>query len=126
MSAYSKGMRQRVLLAAALLHDPDLLVLDEPFSGLDVTAGLLFRALLMLLSAEGRMVLFSSHRLDVVQKVCSRVVILSHGRIVAEEDVRRASGDHTAQSLEDVFVAVTAPEDYSAMARDIFDVVRTA
>ena len=126
MSAYSKGMRQRVLLAAALLHDPDLLVLDEPFSGLDVTAGLLFRALLMLLSAEGRMVLFSSHRLDVVQKVCSRVVILSHGRIVAEEDVRRAGGDHTAQSLEDVFVAVTAPEDYSAMARDIFDVVRTA
>jgi ABC-2 type transport system ATP-binding protein len=126
MSAYSKGMRQRVLLAAALLHDPDLLVLDEPFSGLDVTAGLLFRALLMLLSAEGRMVLFSSHRLDVVQKVCSRVVILSHGRIVAEEAVRRAGGDHTAQSLEDVFVAVTAPEDYSAMARDIFDVVRTA
>ena len=122
MSAYSKGMRQRVLLAAALLHDPDLLVLDEPFSGLDVTAGLLFRALLTLLSAQGRMVLFSSHRLDVVQRVCSRVVILSHGRIVAEERIR--AGEHTVQSLEDVFVAVTAPEDYSALAREIFDVVR--
>jgi ABC-2 type transport system ATP-binding protein len=126
MSAYSKGMRQRVLLAAALLHDPDLLVLDEPFSGLDVTAGLLFRALLTLLSAEGRMVLFSSHRLDVVQRVCSRVVILSQGRIVAEEDVRRRAAEGAVESLEDVFVAVTAPENYSAMAREIFDVVRTA
>jgi ABC-2 type transport system ATP-binding protein len=124
MSAYSKGMRQRVLLAAALLHDPDLLVLDEPFSGLDVTAGLLFRALLTLLSAQGRMVLFSSHRLDVVQRVCSRVVILSHGRIVAEERVRGRADEHTVQSLEDVFVAVTASEDYSALAREIFDVVR--
>jgi len=126
MSAYSKGMRQRVLLAAALLHDPDLLVLDEPFSGLDVTAGLLFRALLTLLSAEGRMVLFSSHRLDVVEKVCSRVVILSHGRIVAEEQLSGRGAAHTAQSLEDVFVSVTAAEDYTAMARQIFDIVRCA
>jgi ABC-2 type transport system ATP-binding protein len=126
MSAYSKGMRQRVLLAAALLHDPDLLVLDEPFSGLDVTAGFLFRALLTLLSAEGRMVLFSSHRLDVVEKVCSRAVILSHGRIVAEERIRDRGVAHTAQSLEDVFVSVTAAEDYGAMAQQIFDVVRAA
>jgi ABC-2 type transport system ATP-binding protein len=124
MSAYSKGMRQRVLLAGALLHDPDLLVLDEPFSGLDVTAGLLFRALLTLLSSEGRMILFSSHRLDVVQKVCSRVVILSNGRVVAEEDVRRADGIG-APSLEELFVAATAQEDYSALARDVLDVVRT-
>jgi ABC-2 type transport system ATP-binding protein len=124
MSAYSKGMRQRVLLAAALLHDPDLLVLDEPFAGLDVTAGLLFRALLSLLSADGRMILFSSHRLDVVQKVCSRVVILSHGRVVAEREVRARDADGGAQSLEDAFVAATADEDYSATARDILDVVR--
>jgi ABC-2 type transport system ATP-binding protein len=122
MAAYSKGMRQRVLLAAALLHDPDLLVLDEPFSGLDVTAGLLFRALLSLLAAEGRMVLFSSHRFDVVQRVCSRVVILSHGRIVAAEDMR-AHGGAAAQSLEDVFVQVTKQDDYSATAREILDVV---
>ena len=87
MAAYSKGMRQRVLLAAALLHNPDLLVLDEPFSGLDVTAGLLFRALLRLFVADGRMVLFSTHRFDMVEQVCSRVVILSHGHIVAEHDV---------------------------------------
>ena len=79
MSSYSKGMRQRVLLAAALMHNPDLLVLDEPFSGLDVNAGLLFRALLRLLAADGRMILFSTHRFDMVEKLCSRVVILSSG-----------------------------------------------
>ena len=120
----SKGMSQKVQFISTIVSRPQLLVLDEPFSGLDVTAGLLFRALLTLLSAQGRMVLFSSHRLDVVQRVCSRVVILSHGRIVAEERVRGPAGEHSVQSLEDVFIAVTAPEDYSAQAREIFDVVR--
>ena len=89
MAVYSKGMRQRVLLAAALMHNPDLLVLDEPFSGLDVTAGLLFRTLLRLFAAGGRMVLFSTHRFDIVEQLCSRVVILSRGRIVAEHESRR-------------------------------------
>src|SRR6187455_251922 len=77
LSAYSKGMRQRVLLAAALLHNPDLLVLDEPFSGLDVSAGPLFRTLLRLFVSANRMVLFSTHRFDMVEQLCSRVVILS-------------------------------------------------
>src|SRR5262245_4122271 len=81
MSAFSKGMRQRTLVAVALLHDPDLLVLDEPFSGLDVNAGLLFRALLARLAARGKMILFSTHRFDMVEKLCSRVVILSAGRV---------------------------------------------
>src|SRR6058998_1869192 len=87
MAAYSKGMRQRVLLAAALLHNPDLLVLDEPFSGLDVNASLLFRALLRLLAARGKMVLFSTHRFDMVEKLCSRVVILSAGCLIAERRI---------------------------------------
>ena len=91
MAAFSKGMRQRVLLAAALMHNPDLLVLDEPFSGLDVNAGLLFRALLTLLAADGRMILFSTHRFDMVEKLCSRVVILSSGRLVAERESRRSA-----------------------------------
>src|SRR5690349_3809133 len=84
MTAFSKGMRQRVLVAAALLHNPDLIVLDEPFSGLDVNAGLLFRTLLQLLASEGRMIFFSTHRFDMVEKLCSRVVILSAGRVVVE------------------------------------------
>jgi ABC-2 type transport system ATP-binding protein len=122
MAAYSKGMRQRVLLAAALMHNPDLLVLDEPFSGLDVNAGLLFRALLGLLAADGRMILFSTHRFDMVEKLCSRVVILSAGRLVAEQrvsDMDRAG----AGSLEDIFVRVTEQPDYTPVARQILDVI---
>ena len=125
LNAYSKGMRQRVLLAAALLHNPDLLVLDEPFSGLDVNAGLLFRALLTLLAADGRMILFSTHRFDMVEKLCSRVVILSAGRLVAERrlaDVQSVGPD----SLEDTFVRVTQQADYTPVARDILDVIVAA
>jgi ABC-2 type transport system ATP-binding protein len=125
MSAYSKGMRQRVLLAAALLHDPELLVLDEPFSGLDVNAGLLFRALLHLLAARGKMILFSTHRFDMVEKICSRVVILSAGRLVAEEPVNgldRRGG----RSLEDVFIRVTEQPDYTPIAEQILDTIRVA
>src|SRR5438067_7978565 len=89
LSSYSKGMRQKILLSAALLHNPDLLILDEPFSGLDVTTAMMFRHLLSELAHEGKMVLYSSHVLEVVEKICSRVVILHHGRMVAYESVER-------------------------------------
>lgn len=124
LSSFSKGMRQRVLLAAALLHDPDLLVLDEPFSGLDVSAGLLFRTLLRMFVREGRMVLFSSHRLEVVEKVCSRVVILHHGRVAARTEIAERQQGRTLPSLEDVFAHVTQQEDYTDVARDILTVMR--
>jgi ABC-2 type transport system ATP-binding protein len=122
MAAYSKGMRQRVLLAAALLHNPDLLVLDEPFSGLDVTAGLLFRTLLQMFVARNRMVLFSTHRFDMVERLCSRVVILSGGRIVVEEEMASFTGT-SSRALEDVFVRVTHQEDFAPLAGKILDVV---
>jgi ABC-2 type transport system ATP-binding protein len=125
MTAYSKGMRQRVLLAAALLHDPDLLVLDEPFSGLDVNAGLLFRALLVELAARGKMILFSTHRFDMVEKLCSRVVILSAGRVVAERrlsELQRA-GDG---SLEALFVQATDQPDFAPVAQQILDTIGAA
>jgi ABC-2 type transport system ATP-binding protein len=124
MAAYSKGMRQRVLLAAALMHNPDLLVLDEPFSGLDVNAGLLFRALLGLLAADGRMILFSTHRFDMVEKLCSRVVILSSGRLVAEQEIAKAAVPGSP-SLEDTFFRVTRQPDFTPVARDIIDTIRT-
>jgi len=123
MAAYSKGMRQRVLLAAALMHNPDLLVLDEPFSGLDVNAGLLFRALLGLLAADGRMILFSTHRFDMVEKLCSRVVILSSGRVVAEHEMTRHR-DGGTPSLEDIFSSVTSQPDFGPVAKEIIDAIR--
>ena len=125
MAAFSKGMRQRVILAAALLHNPDLLVLDEPFGGLDVNAGLLFRTLLGMLAAEGCMILFSTHRFDMVEKLCSRVVILSAGRLVAEQAIGTPI-DHGASSLEDTFVRVTQQPDFTPIAREIIETIRAS
>jgi ABC-2 type transport system ATP-binding protein len=123
MAAYSKGMRQRVLFAAALMHNPDLLVLDEPFAGLDVTASLLFRTLLRMFAAGDRMVLFSTHRFDMVEKLCSRVVILSKGRIAAEYDMD-AFRSQQSRSLEDVFVQTTGQDDFTPLARQILDLMQ--
>jgi ABC-2 type transport system ATP-binding protein len=123
MSGFSKGMRQRVLLCAALMHSPELLVLDEPFSGLDVNAGMLFRTLLRLFAEQGGMILFSSHRLDIVEQICSRVVILKAGRIVAEGPVDRLRQSYATTTLDEVFAQVTDQDDYSGVARRILDVV---
>ena len=124
MSTFSKGMRQRVLLAAALMHNPDLLVLDEPFSGLDVSAALLFRTLLQMFVRDGKMVLFSSHRFDVVEKVCSRVVILHGGKVAAEGTVAQLREPGAVPSLEEVFAQVTRQEDYTEVAEQILGVMR--
>jgi ABC-2 type transport system ATP-binding protein len=124
MSSYSKGMRQKVLLSAALLHDPDVLILDEPFSGLDVTAALVFRTLLQALAAEGKMILYSSHVLEVVEKVCSEVVILHRSRVVAHDSVARLRDLRSSSSLEDVFAQLVMHEDASAVASQMIAVMR--
>jgi ABC-2 type transport system ATP-binding protein len=125
MSAFSKGMRQKVLLSAALLHDPKLLVLDEPFSGLDVNASLLFRTFLRLFVSDGRMILFSSHRFDVVEQICRRAVILSSGRVVAEETMKGEAESRRSSYLEGVFTRVTCQENYTRVAEEILQVIRS-
>jgi ABC-2 type transport system ATP-binding protein len=122
MTTFSKGMRQRVLVASALLHNPDLLVLDEPFSGLDVNAGLLLRTLLRILASEGRMIFVSTHRFDMVEKLCSRVIVLSSGRVVLERRV--ADFDREGpDSLEETFVRATGQPDFAPLARQIVDTI---
>src|SRR5918995_156454 len=115
MTAFSKGMRQRVLVASALLHNPQLLVLDEPFSGLDVNAGALLRTLLRMLADDGRMIFFSTHRFDMVEKLCSRVIVLSSGRVALERpvaDFQREGPD----SLEETFFRATLQPDFAPLA----------
>ena len=111
LSAYSKGMRQKILLAAALLHNPDVLVLDEPFSGLDTNSALVLRELMRRLAAEGKTILFSSHVLEVVEKVCTNVLILRSGEVVAHESVNRLQSMLRQPSLEGVFAQLTASAD---------------
>ena len=89
ISGYSKGMRQKILLIAALMHNPQLVLLDEPFSGLDVASSLVLRSLIQELASRGKVVLFSSHELDTVERICSRVVILHHGKLVADDSIER-------------------------------------
>ena len=111
LSSYSKGMRQKILLSAALLHNPEFLILDEPFSGLDVNTALTLRALVKALAEEGRMILYSSHELEVVERVCSSVMILRRGRIVAWDAVERLRDLMHQPSLEGVFAQLTEQED---------------
>jgi ABC-2 type transport system ATP-binding protein len=122
MLTFSKGMRQRVLVAAALLHNPELIVLDEPFSGLDVNAGLLLRTLMRMLASEGRMIFFSTHRFDMVEKLCERVIVLSSGRIALERRVADFAREGP-ESLEETFVRATAQPDFAPLARQIVDVI---
>ena len=123
ISAYSKGMRQKVLLAAALLHNPDLILLDEPFSGLDVGAGLVLRALIGELAARGKVVLFSSHELEVVERLCSHVVILHRGKVVADGVIDSLRTLASAPTLEGVFAQLTVEQDTHAVSRQIADLL---
>ncbi len=122
LASYSKGMRQKVLLLGALLHDPDVLILDEPFSGLDVNAAMVLRSLLRSLAERKKMILYSSHVLEVVEKVCHKVLILRKGQVVAHDSVARLRELMSKSSLEDVFAQLTQPEDTEAIARRIIEV----
>ncbi len=123
---YSKGMRQKILLSSALLHNPEVLILDEPFSGLDVGAALVLRNLLRALAREGKVILYSSHVLEVVEKVCSEVVILHQGKVVAYDTVARLRELQGRPSLESVFAQLAIPEDTSAIAERIIAVMKAA
>src|SRR5205823_7412216 len=84
LSSYSKGMRQKILIIAALLHDPEILIFDEPLSGLDVTSALIFRNLVQELARSGKTILYSSHVLEAVEKVCDGGRVVYHGRLIAD------------------------------------------
>jgi ABC-2 type transport system ATP-binding protein len=123
LASYSKGMRQKILLLAALIHDPELLILDEPFSGLDVNAAMVLRSLLHSLADRQKMILYSSHVLEVVEKVAHSVLILRKGRVVAHDSVARLREVMAESSLEGVFAQLTNSEDSEAIAHRILDVV---
>lgn len=124
ISSYSKGMRQKVLLSSALLHNPDLLIFDEPFSGLDVTAAQILKNLLKALASEGKMIFYSSHVLEVVEKVCSSVLILRKGVVVAHDSVANLRQLMLSPSLEDVFSQLALSEDTETAAQNIIRVMK--
>jgi len=123
MSSYSKGMRQKILLAAALLHNPDLLLLDEPFSGLDISSALILRSLIQELASRGKVVLFSSHELETVERICSHVVILHHGRIVADDSIASLRTIMALPTLEEIFSQLAVEQDTATISRQIVDLI---
>jgi ABC-2 type transport system ATP-binding protein len=123
LAGYSKGMRQKILILAAILHDPELLILDEPFSGLDVNAAMVLRSLLRSLARRQKMVLYSSHVLEVVEKVCHTVLILRQGQVVAHDSVARLQAVMSESSLEGVFTHLTQTGDADSIAHRMLEVV---
>src|SRR6516162_1170211 len=121
ISSYSKGMRQKTLVAAALLHNPDIILLDEPFSGLDIGSALVLRRLIQELARCGKVILFSTHELDVVERVCSRVVILHKGRVVADDSIERLRSLMSLPTLEEIFAQLAVELDPTALTSQIVE-----
>ncbi|RPJ38297.1 MAG: ABC transporter ATP-binding protein, partial [Chloroflexi bacterium] len=119
IASYSKGMKQKILIMAALLHDPEVLIFDEPLSGLDVTSALVFRNLVRCLAEKGKTILYSSHVLEVVEKICTRVMILRQGKVVAHDSVDRLRTLLQSPSLEDVFAQLVVQEDTGKTANEM-------
>jgi ABC-2 type transport system ATP-binding protein len=125
LASYSKGMRQKVLLTAALLHDPSVLILDEPLTGLDVESAVLVKDLLASLAARGKTVIYSSHVLDVVERFCDRVLIIDQGTIVADGSPADLKARTQEASLEAVFRDLTHATDAEPRVRQILESLRS-
>jgi ABC-2 type transport system ATP-binding protein len=126
LGSYSKGMRQRILLIAALMDNPDLLILDEPLSGLDVTSALVIKNLIQALSARGKSVFYCSHILEVVEKVCTHLIVLRKGQVIANGAIREVRESIGKSSLEGVFLQLVEEKDVTKTAHEIVEVVVSA
>jgi ABC-2 type transport system ATP-binding protein len=124
LSSYSKGMRQKILLSAALLHNPRVIILDEPVSGLDVSTALVLRTVVRSLAADGRIVFYSSHELETIEKISTRVMILRSGQVVADDSATRLRELMHAPSLEDVFAHLAVNVDLDQIAGRLLEAAR--
>src|SRR2546429_2853977 len=123
LGSYSKGMRKKILLIAALMDNPDVLILDEPLSGLDVTSVLIVKSLIQALSAQGKSVFYCSHILEVVEKVCSRLIVLRKGQVLAHGPTSSVREKIGKSSLEDVFLELVEDVDVTQIANEIVEVM---
>jgi len=125
LGAYSKGMRRKVVIIAALLHNPAVIFFDEPLDGLDANAAVGFKTLIQTLAREGKTVVYSSHILDVVERVCDRVVIIDKGRLIIEGTPDALVASHGAGSLEQLFTQLTGATELEERAADFARTFRT-
>jgi len=118
LTEFSKGMRQKVVIAAGLIHRPEALILDEPLDGLDANAAMVVKELLKKLAAQGKTIMFSSHILDVVERMCTRIVIINNGRFVTSGTSAEICAREQAATLEDAFSKLTGVRDVGQVTAD--------
>ncbi|MAT40191.1 MAG: ABC transporter [Ectothiorhodospiraceae bacterium] len=121
MTGYSKGMKQKVIITAAMLHQPSLYFFDEPLNGLDAEATLLFKELVRQLAARGKTVLYCSHLLDTVEKLCSRIIVLKEGKIIADGNIDSLKTLTKQQNLDEVFTSLTTSENRLEKTSELLD-----
>jgi ABC-2 type transport system ATP-binding protein len=115
MTTFSKGMRQKVLLVSGMIHNPSILFLDEPLSGLDANSVILVKEILSQLKLSGKTIFYSSHIMDVVEKISDRIVIIRNGEIIADGTFEQLN-QHAKSSLEQIFTSLTGDGDYASHA----------
>jgi len=123
ISSFSKGMKQKVLIISSLLHDPDLLFLDEPLSGLDANSMMIIKEMLSLLAAQGKTIFYSSHIMDVVEKISSRIILLTEGQIVADGSFEELKLQNKEGTLEEIFNQLTGFNEHKSIAESIVSTV---
>jgi ABC-2 type transport system ATP-binding protein len=123
IGTYSKGMRQRIVLIAAMLHDPEVLILDEPFSGLDVTNAMVLRGVIEKLAGRGKAILFSSPVLEQMERLCSHLVVLNRGAVVARGSMAELREEFEGRGIEEGFMELTQQIDSEQVAGEIVEAV---
>jgi ABC-2 type transport system ATP-binding protein len=118
MSSFSRGMKQKVLIISALIHNPSVILLDEPLEGLDAMAVLILKELLKKFAEQGRTIFYSSHLLDVVEKLCDRLIIINRGKIIASGEISEILKLTSESSLSGAFTKITNSEDPDAKIRE--------
>lgn len=121
MDSFSKGMRQKVLITSGLLHNPDIIILDEPLSGLDANSVIIVKELISKLAREGKTIFYSSHMMDVVEKVSSRIILINEGVVVADgtfEELKQQQGN---QSLEKIFATLTSNDELNSASEQLLN-----
>lgn len=124
ISSYSKGMRQKLLIIASLLHNPDILFFDEPLSGLDANSVMVFKEVMTMLAAEGKTIFYSSHIMDVVEKISSRIILINNGQIIADGTFEELKRKCSEGSLEEIFNQMTGFDRHGAIAEEFIATVK--
>jgi ABC-2 type transport system ATP-binding protein len=124
ISSFSKGMKQKVMIISSLLHNPELLFLDEPINGLDANSVMVFKEILAQLAAHGKTILYSSHIMDVVEKISSRIILINDGTIVADGSFDELKEQNKEGTLEGIFNHLTGFNEYKVLAEEFVSVVQ--